>query len=240
MAITATNLIENQTSSAGTGFTTASISPGSNKLILLSVNIRNGSSTEPTVSSISGNGLTWVLVNSIYYDTAGSSRKKHFLYRAMGASPSAGAITFTAGQSNTHYTWVVDEIDGIDTGGTNGSSAVVQSTTNKEDGGNGGELTVTLAAFSNAGNATYGSFGDDTEAAATVGSGFSEVGRVDSTATIHGILTEFKTANDTSVDVTYTAGTGISTGGIAVEIKASVASTSVKDLIGGGFIPFAR
>lgn len=242
MAISAVNSLENHTDSAGTGFTTASYTPTANALILLGINCRNSSSTEPTISSVSGNGLTWVSVGSVYYDNSSGSRKKLFLYRAMGSSPSAGAITVSFGQTNSHYTWVVDQVTGVDTGGTNGSGAVVQSATNSEIGGNGGVLTVTLAAFASANNGTYGVFGDDSEQAATIGSGFTELGRMDSTSSepfIHGLISEYKTTNDTSVDMTFAAVVGASTGGIAIEIKQAEVSTSVKDLI-GGFIAFPR
>ena len=93
MAISAINLTSGSDVIAGTSATTESISPGANKLILASVSSRRNDSVDPLAPSLSGNGLTWVQVNSIVYDTTSTSRRTITTFRAMGSSPSSGAVT---------------------------------------------------------------------------------------------------------------------------------------------------
>lgn len=222
MAVNITNLTQgNNTGSVTTG-TSASITPVPNALILLSVMSRRGDSTEPSVPTITGNGLTWVAVNNIYYDTTSGSRKKLSLFRAMGRNPSTGTVLIDFGaETQTDIFWTIDQGTGVNTSGTNGSGAVVQSATNKKDAGDGGILVVTLGAFGNLQNATYGSFTvDDVSAAIIVGSGFTQLGEQHPSG-LQSTLTEWKTTNDTSVDATAPAVAGVCTGGIAIEIKSS-------------------
>lgn len=221
MAVAVINLTSGADETSGISATTASVAPSADKLQLLTVACRKDTA-QPIDPTISGNGLTWELVNSIYYDTTSGSRKSLWVFRAMGATPSSGAITITFGETWTHCYWSLDEVSGIDKSGTNGSGAIVQSTTNKEDAGDGGALTVTLAAFGSTNNATFGAFaGDSGTGTVTVGSGFTKLGTQDN-ATIN-LGTEWRVDNDTSVDATFDVVAGVSTGGIAIEIKANIA-----------------
>ena len=234
MAISFDNLT-NGVANDVTTIDTASITPSANKLVLLSVTARNGIPSEPATPTITGNGLTWVLVDSIYYVTSGASRRKQFVFRAMGASPSTGAITINFGETTT-ILWSVDQATGADVSGTNGSGAIVQSATNKDEASST-SLTVTLSAFGNTGNATFGSFGASNQTLGiSPGDGFSELSENAGTFSTKQEV-EWKATNDTSVDISYSSQTGV--GGVAIEIKAA-ASTVVKDLIMAGMIPFAR
>lgn len=223
MAIVISNLTAGVNTSTASSFNTASVSPSANNLILLSVSCRRTDSTQPVAPTVTGNGLTWVKVNEIYFDTDSTSRKSLFVFRAMGSSPSSGAITMDYGaQSITQTTWQVNQASGVDTSGTNGSGAIVQSATNKDEVSGGGTLTVTLSAFSNSNNATFGAFACDTVGAGpTVGSGFTMIGSNDDQSnTVSQSGSEWKSTNDTSVDMTFASAAGAKMGGIAVEIKA--------------------
>lgn len=233
MAVSASNLTSGSSASAGTSFSTTSVSPTSDRLILLFVYLRNGSSTNPTVSSISGNSLTWVKVNSVTYDTTSSTRRSIEVWRALGTATS-GAITITTTESETGAEWSVDEFSGIDTSGTNGSGAIVQSVTNTGTGTGVNSLTVTLAAFGSSNNGTYGAFGNDTGSdTTTAGTGFTKIGSIaNSNANVNSSsATEFRNDNDTSVDITWSTSTSTDRGGIAIEIKAA-ASSLVKTVNG--------
>jgi hypothetical protein len=110
---------------AGTTHTTASTTPAANTLQLLTVanGILSGTASTPTVS---GNGLTWVQVATLLIGTT----RRLTLFRAMGASPSAGALTISyAGQSQLSAVWSLSQLANVDTSGTNGSGAVVASNT---------------------------------------------------------------------------------------------------------------
>lgn len=236
MAVSATNLTAGGDNTLGgvASYTTASISPSANALVLLSVTKAVSTSTEPTTPTVSGNGLTWVLVNASYYDNSSSSRRKIFLFRAMGASPSAGAVTVTNGE-NAYGGWTIDEFTGVDTSGTNGSGAIVQSAVNQVTDNSASTLTITLSAFGNVNNATFSNFSEaDTAHSITPGTGFTQLAET-SVGTVN--FSQWKSSNDTSVDIT--SSDVFIGGGVAVEIKAAV-TTAVKDLIMSGIIAFPR
>lgn len=226
--ISVNNLINSSSSTGATSYTTSSITPTSNKLLLLTVASRTGISTNPNQPTVSGNGLTWVAIDTRVYDDTSSSRRRITLFRAMGASPTSGAVTIDfGGQSQTNYTAVIDQITGMDTSGTNGSGAIVQSANNYDASATVTSLAVTLAGFGSSNNATYGTFANGYGGAtATVGSGFTKYGEVaDSGSTIK-LVSEFKTANDTSVDFSVGAGEASEIGGIAIEIKAGTVTSN--------------
>lgn len=234
MAVT----IASKTSGSGSGTSgnTASVTPGSNKLMLLAVSSKTTSSTDPNIPSISGNGLTWVQVgSSVVFDPTSSSRRRITLFRALGASPSTGAITISfSGQSQSTILWTLDEVSGMDTSGTNGSGAIVQSNTNNSQATPITSFSVTLSAFADINNATYGCFAQDGSSQSIEGSGFTKYGDANNSSDFLWLMSEFKDSNDTSVDVTIGGGDWADTmGGIAVEIKAAaVTGTYVGSYIG--------
>mgnify|MGYP000930239427 CR=1 FL=1 len=221
MAVSGSNLTVGSSATDATSYNTASVSPTSNNLVLVSV--ANSLSGTPTTPSLSGNGLTYVQVNTVVYDASGTQRRLT-TFRALGASPSAGAITISFGATTQlNCIWVVDQFSGVDTSGTNGSGAVVQSATNSATSAPSA-LTVTLAAFGSANNATYGSFSwNDNANTATPGTGFSELNEHQQATEQISIQSQWRADNDTSVDVSLTGATG-EIGGIAVEIKAATAT----------------
>lgn len=239
MAISFSNLTNGEDSDGGTDATTASISPSSNNLLLASVVNRTSVSVDPTVPTLSGNGLTWVQIATIVFDTTSSSRRRISLFRAMGSSPSSGSVTITFGETTPQALWSIEQVSGVDTSGSDGAGAIVQSATNKDESVSTIVLTVTLGAFSSVDNATFGAFGNYgiTAGSGTPGSGFTELTDLNQSANGIHLSTEYKLSNDTGVDYDFTENSQM--GGIAIEIKAS-ATTSVKDLIGSGFIPFSR
>lgn len=217
--VSGSNLTSGSSTTDGTSFSTASITPAANALILLTFLSRRGDSVEPAVpSSVTGNGLTWVQVNSIYYDTTSTSRRTLTVFRAMGDSPSTGAISITVPATLTSAVWSVDQFTGVDTSGTNGSGAVVQSATNLTASGT--SLTATLSSFGSTNNATFGAFGNsDGLFSSTAGSGFAKLGDAADAETSSRCTTEWLVSNDTTVDMAFSSATEL--GGIAVEIKAN-------------------
>lgn len=196
-----------------TSYNTASVTPTANRLQLLWVySIAGAAPNQPTVT---GNGLTWVNIGSVL-DSDGLRRIT--LFRAMGGSPSAGAIAIDfGGQTQTGAAWSLAEYDNVDTGGTNGSAAVVQVVTGST-GSNGTSLTVTLAAFASAANATVGGFGIPLNTASNPlpGTGFGRNGQVNQASPNLAIMSESVGFSDTSVDST-SSGT-IPWVGIAAEV----------------------
>ena len=203
-----------------TSYVTASITPTANRLVLLSIEMAlpADSADPPPPSSITGCGLTWVLVNSRYHWPSGANWfNQALVYRALGASPTTGAITMDWGATTLDTcAWSVVEFSNIDTSGSNGSGAIVQSVA---EFGTGTAALATLAAFSAANNATFGATGSGQGAStitATAGSGFAEVH--DAGAIFGSIHTEFRNDNDTTVDATLSVSSD-GWGVIAIELK---------------------
>lgn len=234
MAITASNLTANYSDTDTTSYNTASVSVTAGDLILVAVTNSKGST--PDTPSISGVGTTFALVHAtngiVTYDASGTQRKLTLFYGIV-PSTTSGAITIGFGaNTQTGCAWAVDKVTGHDSTGT-----IVQSAKNNTDAMT--PITVTLAAFASTDNATYGAFAVSGNNDATIGTGFTQLGDATATTPAQVIFTEWKSTNDTSVDCNI-GGTPPEAGGIAIEIKAAVASTSVKDLIGSGIVVFPR
>ena len=232
-AVACSVLTEGQDSTNAASYATASVSPGADRLILVATyGARNAAAacTANDVSSITGNGLTYVHINRQCFSTAGAPTQTVELWRSMGASPSTGALTINyGGDSQINAGWAVLECTGIDTSGTNGSGAVAQSAVNLV--GPGTSLTVTLGAFGDAGNATLGAFSISDNTDITEGSGFTQLAEqlVSDGGNDGALHVEFKNSNDTSVDASFASNDAA---GVAIEIKASaVAANTDGDVI---------
>jgi hypothetical protein len=127
--------------------TTASISPTNNALVLVGIE-SFGASAPPT--SVSGNDITYALVDNTPGFNNGGGDKNLYLYRGMAASPTSGAIAIDSNGSFTE--WVVAECTGVVTG-NNGADAVVQADDATVTPGT--SITPTLASFASANNASF-------------------------------------------------------------------------------------
>lgn len=220
MAVVANHLT---TSSSGTGassYNTASISPASSRLVVVTVRnlYTSGTANEPTCT---GASMTWTKIDT---KLSAANTTRVTMFRALAASPGSGALTIDfAGQTQNSCAWSITEFSGVDTGGTNGASAVVQFASNTNTGSQAG-ITVTLNAFTNTGNATHGVVnkgGNNNPSAA--GDGFTELGIDTNTQIIESV---FKDSNDTTVAWTWTSESATS---VAVAIEIATPSG------GGGF-----
>lgn len=147
---------------SATSYTTASITPVANQLTLVAV--LNSKATLPDIPTLSGNGLTYVQIATVVFNTTSSPLRRLTLFRALGASPSAGAITIDfAGATQTGATWQVQPFAGVDTSGSNGSGAVQRHAIAVAD--SAATLQVTLSTFARATNVAVAFFaGADTAA----------------------------------------------------------------------------
>lgn len=215
-SITASLLTSGGSASVAASFNTASISPSANKLLLLAVS--SGTVSGPNEPTCSGAGMTWTKV-ATFLD-ASNGYRRITIFRSVNATPSTGAVTISfGGQNQDVCLWSITEFTGAAITGTNASDAIVQTATG-ETNTTGTGLTVTLGAFSNTENATFGYIRNNVNASAyTQGTGFSELAEVQ--VTNSGAETEFKETNDTSVDWSWSS-TGGNFTAIAVEIAALV------------------
>jgi hypothetical protein len=220
MAVTANHLETAGEALNQDSYDTGSISPTANQLILLFVVSHVGGGT-PGVPVVTGCNLTWVQAATITFDPIASPEKRMTLFRAMGGSPTTGALTIDfSSETQGRCIWSVSEFDGVDTGGTNGSAAVLQPDSDRADLVT--TLTVTLGAFGDAGNATVGAFAIGNNETITEGSGFAILGQAAADSENMQLASEWRNDNDTSVDASW-SGTR-DAGGLAAEIKAAAAA----------------
>jgi len=195
--------------------TTTSVAYQNSLLYLATVS--TVSATAPTVSSIAGGGMTWVRVNGI---ASGNSNCE--LWRGLVTSgATTGVLTFTLSANPTNCAWSIDEVSGMDTSGTNGSGAIVQSANGSGVAALSG--SVTLAAFGDAtNNVAFGSFFHHTSEASTIDadSGYAALTNA-ALGTNTGLLTEWKIGQDLAVDASWV--TSSLWRAAAAEIKAAPA-----------------
>lgn len=222
---TLTSLTSNS-GTAATSFTTASVTLAANCLGLLSVVSREQFNFVATaIPTVTG----WTQVTTFEYDTGGSSRERITLFRRLSGSSATGTHTIDFGATSQQVArWSIVETDAtVDTGGTNGADAVVQVVTNSATAlAANTPLVITLAAFGSTGNATFGCFGFEGDGGSnvivlSVGSGFTSLANLSGGGILDaGLLVEYRTDNDTSVDATNAILSNLA-GGIAIEIKAA-------------------
>lgn len=195
MAIAATLLTSGTDPANATGYSTASVSPAANALLVLDVYSCLSSGTYAPPSSVVGNGLTWVAVLSAGTGLNGLTR-----YRAMGAAPSAGALSISFGASQLACSWVLGSVTGVKTTGANGADAVAQSGIAENTDV---AITVALAAFVGAGNGTYFGAGHRLDQATTLGAGLTSLADVAGSSPLHRICAGWTAGNDLSPDAAW-------------------------------------
>jgi len=205
---------------------TPSVTPTANALQLLFLTYARGSSTNPVApTSIVGNGLTWVQIAASQYCTTGVDRAACYLYRAMAASPSTGTTTITHGYTSDSFTWQWVQITPVNTSGTNGSGAVVQTAVGTPV--TDYTVSVDLAAFGSTANGTYSacSWGDDAAETASTGA-YTLLDNEASAATAPSAngAVAFRPSEDVvfSWDITGAGGTLTRSVAVGVEIKAAL------------------
>lgn len=214
-----------------TPITLPSITPTANRLVIVAAASYVEGATIADITSITGCGLTWAAVDSgITFDPPGAKGRLR-LFRALGAAPTTGQLTVNVSMPELdipNFSFVVFEVGGVVTGGTSGSSAVVQTASNTGTT----SCTATLGAFSVSTNATFGVFAihrptDDPAESMTPGSGFTTLQAFSVDNHLRpSILVEYKTTTDTTVDGSWvgnvSAGYGLE---LSVHTPVSIALT---------------
>ena len=206
------------TATSASSVATASWTPAANDLILVWVACRLG----VTVSSVSGNGITFAQVLS---DTEGTQAQCTLsLWRGMSSSPSAGQITATLSGTANAAVIVAHRITGADTGGTNGSGAIgagaIANTGAKDTASPSVDVTTTAANSRVYGGATH------RNQTYTVGAGETAIslnitaGTADDVTSISTEYQDVATPSSVTINGTLTSATDWIQG--AVEILAAI------------------
>lgn len=151
MALSFRTLAQGASTSDATFFDTGSFTPNANELVIAMMWSDQNSATA-TSAIVSGNGQTYTSIGSTLCD---GNTVQLSAYRMLHASPSAGTVRFEFGTGSSATTqqafnYCITGWTGVDTSGTNGSGAIVQS---KFVQGSGvGTSTLTFDAQPTAGN----------------------------------------------------------------------------------------
>ena len=234
MAISASLLTNGNSGTNSSTVTTATFSPTPNALVLVAVS-NKGSGAATADPTASGLGLTWLPIGTgpEVFGT-GANWEKLTVFRSMATGSTTGTITFDSTDVSTEWHWRIYEFTGVDTRGSNGDFAIVQTEQNSANAQN--SVSITLSAFEHPDNATYGAFGWTEPETGTVGSGFT--GGSDNASEGAATLAQYKLSNDTTVDASWT--TLSIWAGFAVEIRAGrpgqfFAKPSPELITNGGF-----
>lgn len=234
MAISFTSLAGASSGSNATSYATASITPTANRLVIATV-VSSGANGLPD-PTLTGNGLTWVLI--VGAESGDTTNDIHTsVYRAMGASPSAGVVTIDfGGVTMARCSWSIVETPDIDTSGTNGSGAIVQSKVAAATSGTAGTADFDNAFGDAANNAAYSAIGNRNAAEAiTPEAGFTELH--DLSVETQMLETMWRLGEDQTPAPTWA--TSARWAQVVVEIKA-VAAGATEDpypYVGGGYYP---
>jgi hypothetical protein len=214
MAISGT-LLDDGTSSGTGNAVTEVIAPTANALVLAAVSVYSAEDVTGITSITHAGSLTLDLVATAAAIDDGFGDYVLRLYRALSASPGSGAITIdpSATSGSVQVDWCVAEFTGVDTGGTNGADAVVQSPSNTTN--DNATLTVTLSAFGAAENGAAGYAVTYNNGTITHETNWTELD-----SNVSQLHAQWRADNDTTCTFVSSNGSD-DLAGIAVEIKAA-------------------
>lgn len=194
--------------------TTTSVTLTANRLALLTIVSAFNSGNIPTCTG-------WTQVCTVQY--AGIARMT-VLRRMVSSDLTQSHVYDFAAQGQYFTKWAISQSSAdVDTSGTNGSGAVVQSVVNgahqPAPTDNGLAVSATLAAFSNSLNSTFAVFGGSYPSGPpTVGAGFSQLA-IAGTGGDYILFTEYKAANDIVADASWPVVADVWVGA-ALEVRA--------------------
>jgi hypothetical protein len=199
-------------------FFTDTIYPAGNALLLCTVVVGSVGATgvAPVVTGVAGCGLTWELADRT--DVTTGSRNTH-VFRALGASPTAGSLTISLADVVGSIIWTVEQFTGVDTSGTNGAGAVVQTVNAKPASTT--SVSVAFPATPTAGNRLYAAIGGVSATPPTPGSGWALGVNVAQTVPPLTLWTETATADPLPTAITGTWTTASTHFDVGVEIKTA-------------------
>jgi len=163
-----TRLVDGGSNADQSSYTTASFAPPPGSLLVVFIDL-SITGSEPAVNTVTGSGLTYELVNSVFYKTSGNNLKL-FAYRAQTATPlDPGAVTIDLNAVvHTGARWQVIACSKVEQG-ANGANAIAQSAVAFNTVAIGGALDVVLpGAQFDAYSRCLAGFGNNSSAANSV------------------------------------------------------------------------
>jgi hypothetical protein len=203
-----------------TSWATGSYTPTGNAAVFaVVVNSRASSVTTPTFS---GNSLTWVQVDTVTYDTIATPLHRITLFRAQGASPSAGAGTADfGGVTQTGCLIRVFEVANADASAANAANAILQHVTNQAD--TTANPSITYSTPSTNGSAMIFVYGDTVNSStdSTAPANWTEMGEQAYNTAATGLTVNYQSPSLAATSAAATA-TSRNWGCIGVEVMPRV------------------
>jgi len=147
MAIGASILASGTPTSSGSSFSSSSVSPAANALVVAVMVSRFTTGPGSNIWSLSGGGFgtDWVRMSDREY--TGAAPRSIGVFRCLAASPGSGVLTFTensaAAFSGTNaHCYAIVQFTGVNTSGTFGSGAVGTVGDNGVGSGTSNPLTI--------------------------------------------------------------------------------------------------
>jgi hypothetical protein len=197
-----------------TSYVTAAASLTDGRLAAVSVsNVKTGSTADiPTLSST---GRTWVQVTT-HVNVGGQCRTT--IFRSLSGTGS-GTITIDfAGNTQLACHWHVVEIDNPDdSGGSNGSAAVLQSAVDSVNAST--TLTATFPSYGKATNYALGSFSHRANEATTSEGGWTQLVNTQGISPAHAFMGQWQLATDLTCNATYATSSAGSC--VAIEVRTA-------------------
>jgi hypothetical protein len=152
MAIGVTHLLTDGSNANGDSYTTASISPSANKLLVVGYASMQSAVTPRDITTSLGLSLSWSEIKDFIWDDSsptGNGRGRMWLLAAdTGGSPGSGTLFFDhgTGEDNLRAAWSIFELSGTDLGTSTVAQCFVQSPTTVLNEAAASSLSITLGA----------------------------------------------------------------------------------------------
>jgi hypothetical protein len=190
---------------------------------LLLAYVTNTKASAPNTPTFSGNGLTWVQVDTMTFNTVGSATERLTVFRAQGASPTSGTGTADfAGATQTGCIVQVVEVINADATAANGANAIVQHPTNTAD--TTANPTINHSAISISGtNMLISAYADSVNSTSdsTPDTGYTEISEQSYATPNTGFTLSYKLAV-TSGTLTTSTATSRNWGVSLIEVKPAI------------------
>lgn len=224
MAITLTHLTDGvSTSNAAT---TASISPVADRWYYTSVTTALSAGNTPTTDlAVTGCNLTWALLGSAVYGTGVSGRRRVYVFRGTGGSPSSGtlSIDYTGTNSGTfqEHMWSVEEAQGLD---ATPEGAIVTGQTSDSTS----PLSLTISGTPGSGDLSFGAFACAESAGADAEASYTALVDRSGGANTRSLVVEYRDASaDTTPSVSWSSTGAGGAGGVVFLLKNGSVVTTV-------------
>jgi hypothetical protein len=207
-----------------------------NVLYICFTNTVQTSGTAPTVTGVSGAGLTFTEIGSaggLTWGNTGLTSRRVQAWRALATSgATTGVVTISLDGDSAAMGAAIIEFTGTKTSGTNGADAVVQYNTSADDVSSLNRQ-VTLAAFADSNNRPVAFFSHRADEETANESGYTELYDDHHGSTVMGYEVEWHpTAEETTPYAEWT--TSQRSAGFALEIAEGSGSTTVEAWVSQG------